>query len=148
MAKSNPRLSLEKANHLALHGSRWTTDGYQWKFDPRVGMFAPEDLPDSESFYWREITALALILSGGKSWKSNPASDGRARHFHDCTTMSFEDSGHWLHHDQPDTSSRSYGNSSSRAAWRGNGPKAKRRRRYGGAAGFSTAKCLTDDQKL
>jgi pimeloyl-ACP methyl ester carboxylesterase len=100
MAKANPRLSPEQAQHLAKHGVRLHDDGYGWKFDPRVSMFAPEDFAVQGYSYWQQITAPTLILSGKLSWMGDPEVDGRAAAFRDYRAMIFERAGHWIHHDQ------------------------------------------------
>lgn len=100
MAKSNPRLSAAQAEHLARHGVRHHDDGYGWKFDPRVSLFAPEDFAVQGAPYWQEITAPALILSGAQSWMADPETDGRAAIFRDARTMRFQNAGHWIDHDQ------------------------------------------------
>jgi pimeloyl-ACP methyl ester carboxylesterase len=41
-------------------------------------------------------------MYGEKSWASNPEKDGRARHFRNARVITFENAGHWLHHDQFD----------------------------------------------
>jgi pimeloyl-ACP methyl ester carboxylesterase len=103
MAKANPRLSAAQAEHLARHGVRRHEDGYGWKFDPRVSMFAPEDFAVQGYPYWQKVTAPALILSGKLSWMGgDPVSDGRASAFETYRALSFEQAGHWIHHDQFD----------------------------------------------
>jgi pimeloyl-ACP methyl ester carboxylesterase len=100
MQKTNPKLSHEQAYHLAKHGMRQHADGYGWKFDPRVSMFAPEDFAVQGSAYWQEITAPTLILCGGKSWMPDPMEDGRAAFFQNARCVTFEEAGHWVHHDE------------------------------------------------
>jgi pimeloyl-ACP methyl ester carboxylesterase len=100
MRKTNPALSHAQALHLATYGMRQTADGLVWKFDPRVSMFAPEDFAVQGGAYWREITAPALILYGRKSWTSDPVEDGRAAFFRDARCVTFENAGHWIHHDE------------------------------------------------
>jgi pimeloyl-ACP methyl ester carboxylesterase len=100
VAKANPRLTQDQAIHLAKYGVRPDQDGYRWKFDPRVSMFAPEDFEIRGSHYWQRITAPTLILHGRLSWTSDPKTDGRAAFFRDPRTITFERSGHWIHHDQ------------------------------------------------
>jgi pimeloyl-ACP methyl ester carboxylesterase len=102
MRKTNKQLTPEQAYHLAKHGLRKFEDGYGWKFDPRVSMFAPEDFAVSGSAYWQEITAPVLLLHGAKSWTTDPAKDGRAAFFKDPRCVTFEDAGHWIHHDALD----------------------------------------------
>lgn len=99
MAENNPLLSPAQAYHLAKHGLNLHPDGYGWKFDPRVSMFAPEDWAVQGSEYWRLITAPALIMHGLKSWTTNPEEDGRAGFFQNARTLNFAEAGHWIHHD-------------------------------------------------
>ncbi len=100
MRKTNPQLSAAQAYHLASHGMRREAGGLVWKFDPRVSMFAPEDFAVQGSFYWREITAPTLIIYGAKSWTSDPVVDGRAAFFQNARCVTFENAGHWIHHDE------------------------------------------------
>jgi pimeloyl-ACP methyl ester carboxylesterase len=102
MAKTNPRLSPDQVRHLAEHGVRRDGDGYTWKFDPRVSLFAPEDFAVQGSPYWREVTAPALILYGRHSFSGDPVADGRVDSFRDARAIAFEEAGHWLHHDRLD----------------------------------------------
>jgi pimeloyl-ACP methyl ester carboxylesterase len=102
MRKTNPKLSEAQALHLATHGMRRLGDGWSWKFDPRVSMFAPEDFAVQGADYWREITAPTLILSGGKSWMTDPATDGRAAVFQNARCARLAEAGHWIHHDELD----------------------------------------------
>lgn len=99
MRKANPRLSAEQAQHLAAHGMNRFEDGFGWKFDPRVSMFAPEDWEVRGGPYWAEITAPALIMYGAQSWHTDPVSDGRADFFKNAEVQRFETAGHWIHHD-------------------------------------------------
>jgi pimeloyl-ACP methyl ester carboxylesterase len=41
-------------------------------------------------------------MYGEKSWASNPVDDGRIEHFATARVVTFENAGHWLHHDQFD----------------------------------------------
>jgi pimeloyl-ACP methyl ester carboxylesterase len=102
MAKANPRLTAEQAYHLAKYGLNRFEDGYGWKFDPRVSMFAPEDWEVRGGAYWREITAPSLIMYGRQSWHSDPVTDGRAAFFKNAQVLNFETAGHWIHHDALD----------------------------------------------
>lgn len=100
MAEANKHLSSEQVQHLAMHGARRYDDGYGWKYDPHTGNFATEDFAVHLIEYWREITAETLICWGSASWTSNPAEDGSAAHFRNQRCLTFENAGHWLHHDQ------------------------------------------------
>lgn len=100
LMKTNKLLSAEQAQHLALHGVRRHPDGFSWKHDPVVGNFLPEDFAVDLAEYWRYITAPTLICWGPESWTTNPATDGRSEYFRDHRNLTFENAGHWLHHDQ------------------------------------------------
>ena len=102
MRKANPRLSEAQAYHLAKYGLNRFEDGFGWKFDPRVSMFAPEDWEVRGGPYWHEIAAPSLIMYGKQSWHSDPVTDGRAAFFRNARTMTFEHAGHWIHHDMLD----------------------------------------------
>jgi pimeloyl-ACP methyl ester carboxylesterase len=100
MRKTNPMLTAEHALHLATHGMRREDGGLVWKFDPRVSMFAPEDFAVQGSHYWSEVTAPTLIIYGAKSWTTDPVVDGRAAFFRNARCVTFENAGHWIHHDE------------------------------------------------
>lgn len=102
VAASNPMLSQDQASYMAAHGVRRHGDGYAWKYDPLVSIFAPEDFSAENSSIWREITCPTLLFYGPKGWTTNPETDGRASHFRDQRTLVFEEAGHWIHHDQFD----------------------------------------------
>jgi len=100
LAKRNPNLSPDMAHHLALHGTNARDGGVVWKYDPRVGMFAPEDFAIPGEKFWQEIASPTLLFHGRQSWTSNPVEDGRAACFRDGRTVTYDDAGHWLHHDR------------------------------------------------
>ena len=51
---------------------------------------------------WANISCPTLLVYGKESWASNPAEDGRAKHFKHATIVSLERAGHWVHHDRLD----------------------------------------------
>ena len=51
---------------------------------------------------WQRIDCPTLLVYGSESWASDPVRDGRARHFRKGQVISFENAGHWVHHDQLD----------------------------------------------
>lgn len=102
MRKAHSYLSAEQALHLTTHGVREQDGQYRWKYDPLAGNFNPEDFAVHLSEYWRDITAPTLICWGPNSWTTDPAKDGSAAQFRNSQTQTFEQSGHWVHHDQPD----------------------------------------------
>ncbi len=104
MMQENPHLSPERARHLTVHGMSQNEDGsYSWKFDNYVRVFPPVDLPQAElEQLWQRITCPTLLVYGKQSWASNPAEDGRARHFRNAQVSLYDNAGHWVHHDRHD----------------------------------------------
>ena len=104
MKAANGYLTDEQARHLTIHGTSQNEDGtFSWKFDDYFRVFPPYDMAqDDVERLWGEITCPTLLLYGDKSWASNPLEDGRIRHFKSAEVVSYEDAGHWLHHDQFD----------------------------------------------
>jgi pimeloyl-ACP methyl ester carboxylesterase len=104
MHEANRHLSPEQARHLTQHGVNQNEDGsYTWKFDNYVRVWPPYDVPQRElEELWARITCPTLLVYGTESWASNPAEDGRARHFRNAEVVTFEKAGHWVHHDRLD----------------------------------------------
>jgi pimeloyl-ACP methyl ester carboxylesterase len=104
MRDENAYLSEAQARHLTIHGVNRNEDGtWSWKFDPHLNVWPVEDLPQAElEALWGAITCPTLLLYGADSWASNPARDGRARHFPAAQVVEYEQAAHWLHHDQLD----------------------------------------------
>ena len=102
MQEENKHLSPVQARHLTQHGVNQNEDGtYSWKFDNYVRSWPPYDMAvaDVEGL-WARITCPTLLVYGKESWASNPADDGRARHFRNAEIVTFEGAGHWVHHDK------------------------------------------------
>jgi pimeloyl-ACP methyl ester carboxylesterase len=102
MQEENKHLSPDQARHLTLHGINQNEDGtYSWKFDNYVRSWPPYDMTtaDVESL-WSRIACPTLLMYGKESWASNPAEDGRARHFKHADIVTVEGAGHWVHHDR------------------------------------------------
>jgi pimeloyl-ACP methyl ester carboxylesterase len=51
---------------------------------------------------WARIACPTLLVYGRESWASNPAEDGRARHFKNAEIVTVDGAGHWVHHDRLD----------------------------------------------
>ncbi|MGE0487146.1 MAG: alpha/beta fold hydrolase [Gammaproteobacteria bacterium] len=102
MQEENKHLSPARARHLTIHGVNQNEDGtYSWKFDNYVRSWPAYDMPQADvERLWRNITCPTLLLYGNESFASNPAEDGRARHFTNARIETIENAGHWLHHDQ------------------------------------------------
>ena len=49
---------------------------------------------------WTQITCPTLLIYGKESWASNPADDGRLKHFKHADVVTFDNAGHWVHHDR------------------------------------------------
>lgn len=104
MIEENGYLSEEQARHLTIHGVNRNEDGtFSWKFDPHLNVWQIDAMEQAcvESM-WAAIQCPTLLLYGADSWASNPAKDGRIRHFRHAEAIEFEQAGHWLHHDQFD----------------------------------------------
>ena len=101
MRAFNSLLSAEQARHLTLHAVRQNADGsYSFKFDDHVRLDPPPDLSSAQQHeLWSRVECPTLLSYGEKSWASNPATDGRARHFKSAEVLLFKGAGHWLHHD-------------------------------------------------
>jgi pimeloyl-ACP methyl ester carboxylesterase len=104
MRAENSHLSEAQARHLTLHGVSRNEDGtYSWKFDGYIRSWTPLDITSEELYrLWSRITCPVLLCYGSRSWTTNPADDGRIKHFQNAEVVMFEDAGHWPHHDQFD----------------------------------------------
>jgi pimeloyl-ACP methyl ester carboxylesterase len=102
MQEENKHLSPEQARHLTQHGVNQNEDGtYSWKFDNYVRSWLPYDMPAADvEGLWARIACPTLLVYGKESWASNPAEDGRAKHFKNAEVVAFEGAGHWVHHDK------------------------------------------------
>ena len=104
MEEENPHLTPEMARHLTVHGSKQNEDGtYTWKFDNYVRMHSPYEfnIEDARDI-WNQIRCPVLLVRGTESWAGDPEEDGRASAFHDYRSVTIENAGHWVHHDQLD----------------------------------------------
>jgi pimeloyl-ACP methyl ester carboxylesterase len=104
MQEENKHLTPEQARHLTQHGVNQNEDGtYSWKFDNYVRSWPPYDMTYAEvEELWARISCPTLLVYGKESWASNPADDGRARHFRNAEVVAIEGAGHWVHHDKLD----------------------------------------------
>lgn len=104
MHGENAYLTPAQAQHLTIHGVNRNEDGsYSWKFDPHLNIHLPFETATAEvEQLWAAIACPTLLVYGATSWASNPARDGRARHFRTAEVIEIADAGHWVHHDQFD----------------------------------------------
>jgi pimeloyl-ACP methyl ester carboxylesterase len=102
MQEANRHLSPEQARHLTQYGVNQNEDGtYSWKFDNYTRANSPYGMPQAEiEQLWTRISCPTLLVYGKESWAVNPETDGRLRHFRHARVVSFDDAGHWVHHDQ------------------------------------------------
>lgn len=91
-------------HHLTETGLKTNSDGtVSWAYDPAGLGRSPADISHDDFVeLWTKITCPTWLVYGANSWASNPAEDGRARHFQNATVTLIKDAGHWLHHDQFD----------------------------------------------
>lgn len=104
MKEENSFLTAEQARHLTINGIARNEDGtYSWKFDNYLRVWESVDITHEQvAELWSNISCPTLLLYGEKSWASNPAEDGRIKHFKNADVKMFPEAGHWLHHDQFD----------------------------------------------
>ncbi|MHA7857278.1 MAG: alpha/beta fold hydrolase [Henriciella sp.] len=91
-------------HHLTKTGIKKNSDGtVSWAYDPAGMGRSPADISHDDFVeLWTKITCPTWLVYGVDSWASNPAEDGRARHFQNAEVTLIENAGHWLHHDQFD----------------------------------------------
>ena len=104
MREANAHLLPEQARHLTQHGVNQNEDGsYSWKFDNYVRAEPPYEMTTAEiEELWGRISCPVLLVYGSESWASNPQDDGRIAHFRSARVVTFDDAGHWVHHDRLD----------------------------------------------
>lgn len=102
MRTENAHLSEEQARHLTIHGvNRYEDGSFGWKFDNYLRSSPIVDISQAELHaLWGRIDCPTLLAYGNDSWASNPEKDGRIKHFKDARVVSYDNAGHWLHHDQ------------------------------------------------
>ena len=104
MLEANPHLTAEMAHHLTLHGTSDNDDGtLSWKFDNYVRIRSPYEfnLEDAQDI-WSRIQVPVLLIKGTGSWAPDPEKSGRAMTIRNYRSVTIQDAGHWVHHDQLD----------------------------------------------
>ncbi|HEU4623002.1 MAG TPA: alpha/beta hydrolase [Burkholderiaceae bacterium] len=118
LKRNNPRLSTERAQYLARHWARCNTDG-QWEIlgDPAHKLPNPVLYRVDEILAcWQRITAPVLWVEAAQTTLYSMWARGDAKREHELRTeyrdrlsafrhlqsLTIEDAGHMLHHDQPE----------------------------------------------
>lgn len=104
MLEANPHLTADMAHHLTLHGTSDNDDGtLSWKFDNYVRIRSPYEfnLEDAQDI-WSRIQVPVLLIKGSESWAPDPEKSGRAMTIQNYRSVTVQDAGHWVHHDQLD----------------------------------------------
>ena len=110
LRKNNPRLTEEKARFLAPHWAQLSAGGdIALRFDPRHKIVNPVmNQVDQLIACWKRITCPVLwVLTNEvdmRNWrKDTPAElSERKQAFRNLSEILLEDSGHMMHHDQPE----------------------------------------------
>jgi pimeloyl-ACP methyl ester carboxylesterase len=100
MVEANRHLSPALARHLTEEGVRRTGTGFTWKFDNYTHAGSPYEfnMEDARDL-WNQIRCPILLLWGEESWSArNGEVDLSA--FHTIRSVTIEQAGHWVHHDQ------------------------------------------------
>lgn len=103
MLEANPRLPKEFVPHLAAYATKPVPGGLIWKYDLWVnGRTSMELRRDELPRFWEAVECPVLLVDAADSHTRRRQYPQPERHFRDPTTLHVEDSGHWIHHDQPD----------------------------------------------
>ena len=106
MRDANKALTQDMADHLARWGSNAIDNGWVWKFDPFVRGRNPVELkvPEME-LIWKNIQCPVLHLVGETSHfkRGKFHEEPLDSFFNDSRTEVIRNAGHWMHHDQLDT---------------------------------------------
>ena len=110
LRKNNPRLTEDKARFLAPHWAQQSAGGdIVLRFDPRHKIVNPVmNQVDQLIACWKRITCPVLwVLTNEvdmRNWRKDTPAELRERKqaFRNLSEILLEDSGHMMHHDQPE----------------------------------------------
>ena len=110
LRKNNPRLTEDKARFLARHWARQADNGEMvLRFDPRHKIVNPVmSQIDQLVACWKRVTCPVLWVvtndTDPRGWRKDSAAQlaERKSAFRDFTEVLLDDSGHMMHHDQPE----------------------------------------------
>lgn len=100
----NPHFTWEQGQHLAEHTVKRQADGtYLLRDDPAVRISRPFDFGiEDRAALASAVECDVLLVHGTESFLPNPVHDGREKLFRSARTVTFDNAGHWLHHDRFD----------------------------------------------
>lgn len=105
-ARSNVRLGLEWARHLARHGSRPVPGGFEWKSDPRFSAAVPSDFDlEMLEVEQRLVGCPVLVLMGSEAdtWRDlSPAEEDERAGWLGARIERIPEAGHYVHLEQPE----------------------------------------------
>ena len=109
LRRAYPRLTEERARHLAFHGMRRTDAGvWQWKFDPLHRTTSPQPFY-LEQFreFLRRVACPSLVIQGAES-EHRTRGDIQARYgwLPDAELVTVSDAGHMVQQDNPEAMAR------------------------------------------
>lgn len=105
LRRKNPRLKPKLALELASSGMKQIESGkWVWKFDPLHRTVAPQPFYSGQAVeFFRRIQCPVLIVDGAKSRQtSRPDLEERMSAIADRSHAEIDDSGHMVHHDNPE----------------------------------------------
>ena len=104
LRRSHPRLTEERARHLAYHGMRRTETGlWQWKFDPLHRTTSPQPFYVEQFLeFLRRVTCPSLVVQGAES-NHRARGDIETRYglLPDATLVTLPEAGHMVQQDNP-----------------------------------------------
>lgn len=109
LRRSHPRLTEERARHLAYHGMRRTEAGvWQWKFDPLHRTTSPQPFYVEQFLeFLRRVTCPSLVVQGAES-NHRARGDIETRYglLPDATLVTLPEAGHMVQQDNPEALAR------------------------------------------
>jgi pimeloyl-ACP methyl ester carboxylesterase len=101
MAEANRRLTPAMVDHLTRYAVRAVQGGYVWKFDHFIRLERPiEWTPQESKDIWRGVSCPLLLVWGGDSNLRFPMRDELLKTWPQARSVTFENAGHWVHHDE------------------------------------------------
>jgi len=103
MLEANPRLPRDFVPHIAEYASKPYEDGRIWKYDFWVnGRTSMEIRRDELPRFWEAIECPVLLAFANRSHMQSGQRLDAEQFIPNARTITIDDSGHWIHHDQPE----------------------------------------------